>query len=513
MFKTRKINAERTLQPGPKVKQGKRKMMKIAAQSSGSKHAANKAVDQIAEGIRITAEQVMDPDGVFFLPCGTAARVTGTHYRKENVLSPADPTEEFSGVIIQRPSLLEFLKINTLNGSPISVANASLAGRDGVPLIPVEIVLDNFYFPAFEVQDSNGVRVGVSHLQQVERADCWAQSPETGEWIRGFINVVDANCTASTNCTYENLIYHTEGSTSNIACTMYVGQVDANGDFVFYASASSGSGNTGGAFADLAGVAGTGVSYAVKATTDVGGITMQVRSRIQLLDLTNFDPVDYFQQPQTITDAIYTTLRDNSTGLRLSAMSLRCTFEGSDMNNAGLIAVARVPEGTPIPSGTARDVYTWISSLPYDNYTGPVKNGGHVFWIPKTLRDITFKERADPLSHSNLLIMAFIVPGSSAGQITSLSIVSKSTWEWIYDSQSLPQFRAPPGWMFLEALYAVIGQYNPSGENPKHLAKIKEIAKRVMQNPAVRALGQQAMQLAVTTAAKQLPKLIAGVAV
>jgi hypothetical protein len=471
-------------------------------------------IASIEEGVRVTGEQIMDPDCVMFLPCGTAARVTGTHYRREIVVTPDDSTEEFSGVVTLRPNIQEFLKINTVNGTAISVSGATFSGVDfpGSSFSNVPIVLDNWYFPAFNVLDSSGNKIGTSVMRQVERADCWAQDSVSGEWHRGYVSEVKSNCTASSNANYSNLVYGLSGATTAAACTVFVGQIDENGDFVYFASTANAYGTTSGVFADLAGVPGIATTYAIRATTDQEGLEYAVRARIGSIDLTNFDPIDYYLEPQTTDDQIYNTLKLHNTGVRMSAASLLCGFRGSDMNNAGLIGVARVPEGTPVPNGTPRDVYDWIATLPYDNYTGKVEEGGHTFWIPKTLRDIVFKRKTDPLGESNMLIIAFVVPGSTAGQSPSFSIVAKSTWEWIYASQSMPQFRAPPGWAFLEALYAVLGAYNPSGCNPSHMKKIKDIARKIASNPVIKELGHKALQLAVEGGKKALPALIAGMA-
>lgn len=513
---TRKITSQRTVQPGPKVNKGTsqgRKQGKIHERLSTIKSSSYKTKgNQLDEGVRVNAEQLMEPDCVFFLPCGTAQRVTGTHYRREVVVSPVDSAVEFSGVVTLRPTYDEFLKINTVNGSPIAVSGASFAGIDFVGLEGVKVVLDNFYFPAFSVLDSTGNKIGLSTLRQVDDFTKWGQNPSDGSWHRGYVSEVDSLCLTSDNANFSNLVYHQDGVTSNQACTIYVGQIDEAGNFVYSASAASGVGNTTGAFPSLTGTNGIATTYAIKATTDQLGETLQIRARIGSIDLTNFDPVDYLLEPQVGTDKVYSVLKEENTGHRMSAASLLCGFRGSDMNNAGIIGVARVPEGTPIPSGGAKAVYDWISALPYDNYTGPVKNGGHTFWMPKTLTDIKFKKRSDRLEESNMLVIAFVVPGSTAGQITQFSIVAKSTWEWIYASQSMPQFIAPPGWNYLEALYAVLGQYNPSGENPDHMRKIKTIAQKIASNPAVRELASRALQLSVQAAKKALPALIAGVA-
>lgn len=505
------------MQPGPKANKGTtagNKQKKIHERITGSKlNVYGEKGDGIAEGVRVNAEQLMDPDCVFFLPCGTAARVTGTHYRREIVVSPENADEEFSGVITLRPSLNEFLKINTQNGSPIDVTSAVLVGKDFEGVIPkVEIVLDDYYFPCFLVKDSSGNIIGESSLTQVNRLDVHGQDPITGVWRRGYYNSIKSKCGASANCTYQNLIYYENGAPTK-ACTIIVGQVDENADFTFSATTTSSEGNTSGAFDTLLGVDGIATTYAIRATTDMQGVEFQVRARIESLDLTDFDPVDYFLEPQVLSDEIYQTLKEHNTGLRMSAASLLCGFRGSDQANAGLIGVARVPEGTAIPSGSAQDVYNWIATLPYDAYTGPAKQGGHTFWLPKTLRDIMFKKRADTLDSSNFLVIAFIVPPTSAGQVPSFSIVAKSTWEWIYASQSLPQFVAPPGWSYLEALYAVLGRFNPSGENPNHMAKVKKIAREAAKNPALQDLARRALQLGITVAKKTLPALIAGVAV
>lgn len=75
-----------------------------------------------------------------------------------------------------------------------------------------------------------------------------------------------------------------------------------------------------------------------------------------------------------------TNIINTSDAAFVSSQSLLITFEGSSLNNGGQLAIARLPSADIPGEGVSIDQYsTWYSylaSLPYNNYDGPVKDGG-----------------------------------------------------------------------------------------------------------------------------------------
>lgn len=73
------------------------------------------------------------------------------------------------------------------------------------------------------------------------------------------------------------------------------------------------------------------------------------------------------------------------------SQSLLLTAEMSDINNGGMVSIARVPAASPIgldsnysaESISANNWYEWLSSLSFNSYDGPVKDGAYGFYLPE----------------------------------------------------------------------------------------------------------------------------------
>lgn len=81
------------------------------------------------------------------------------------------------------------------------------------------------------------------------------------------------------------------------------------------------------------------------------------------------------------------TIVDSATQAFVLAQSLLITAEMSDLNNGGVLAIARVPGATVVGEGDDEvdfnTWYEWIASLPYNAYDGAVKNGGYCWYLPE----------------------------------------------------------------------------------------------------------------------------------
>jgi len=59
----------------------------------------------------------------------------------------------------------------------------------------------------------------------------------------------------------------------------------------------------------------------------------------------------------------------------------------SDLNNGGVLAIARVPGASVIGAGDDEvdfnTWYDWIASLPYNSHDGAVKKGGYAWYLPE----------------------------------------------------------------------------------------------------------------------------------
>jgi len=81
------------------------------------------------------------------------------------------------------------------------------------------------------------------------------------------------------------------------------------------------------------------------------------------------------------------TLVDSATQAFVLSQSLLITAEMSDLNNGGVLAIARVPGASVIGAGDDEvdfnTWYDWIASLPYNSHDGAVKKGGYAWYLPE----------------------------------------------------------------------------------------------------------------------------------
>lgn len=85
------------------------------------------------------------------------------------------------------------------------------------------------------------------------------------------------------------------------------------------------------------------------------------------------------------------TIAESASQAFVLAQSLLLTAEMSDINNGGMLSVARIPAGSPIGMDSTQNLgsintnnwYEWIASLANNNYDGPVKNGGYAWYLPE----------------------------------------------------------------------------------------------------------------------------------
>lgn len=83
------------------------------------------------------------------------------------------------------------------------------------------------------------------------------------------------------------------------------------------------------------------------------------------------------------------SIKESASQAFVLSQSLLLTAEMSDINNGGMVAIARVPGNNPIgmdginngASIAANNWYEWLSSMPNNNYDGPIKDGAYGFYL------------------------------------------------------------------------------------------------------------------------------------
>lgn len=83
---------------------------------------------------------------------------------------------------------------------------------------------------------------------------------------------------------------------------------------------------------------------------------------------------------------------------RITAMSVLASYSGNMFNNGGVIAAARTQSGfTP-----SSNVYQSLTDLQENSFSGPLKDGAYVWWLPYDLAELEFRDDFDPRDDTNL---------------------------------------------------------------------------------------------------------------
>lgn len=83
------------------------------------------------------------------------------------------------------------------------------------------------------------------------------------------------------------------------------------------------------------------------------------------------------------------TIAESASQAFVLSQSLLLTAEMSDINNGGMLAIARVPAASPIGMDSTQNLssintnnwYEWLASLANNNYDGPVKDGAYSWFL------------------------------------------------------------------------------------------------------------------------------------
>jgi len=169
----------------------------------------------------------------------------------------------------------------------------------------------------------------------------------------------------------------------------------------------------------------------------------------------------------------------------VSAQSLLCTYQGSDLQNGGQISTALVPGDTvlgqkadvvSIPT-TSNPFYSWIASLAKNRYDGPIKEGSYCFLVPQDESDLFYKRVEDSFSQDRpYLVAAFSTTDPEQQNILRIKVVSMiqfTTNNTVYPSFPSPYCRD------IKLLHNLLSIVPTAYSNPLHKAQIKEHLKKI----------------------------------
>jgi hypothetical protein len=100
---------------------------------------------------------------------------------------------------------------------------------------------------------------------------------------------------------------------------------------------------------------------------------------------------------------------DKTSQERTTALSVLCSYAGTDFANGGLITAARLPMGMSLEGAEKGDYFSFIASLPLyaDDY--PLKKGVYCYWMPDSITEFFFtpykRPVSDRLDNASLLVV------------------------------------------------------------------------------------------------------------
>lgn len=168
------------------------------------------------------------------------------------------------------------------------------------------------------------------------------------------------------------------------------------------------------------------------------------------------------------------------------SQSLLLTAEMSDINNGGMLSIARVPGASPIgldsnysaESITSNNWYEWLSSLSYNSYDGPVKDGGYGFYLPEDEVGYFYRPVDNyftaklPYLASEFTVNAGLQDAAIV-RIKICTIVQFTTTASIYDQRPSCHL------MEKELIHHILSLVPPCYSNDGHLDGLKKNLKKV----------------------------------
>lgn len=175
------------------------------------------------------------------------------------------------------------------------------------------------------------------------------------------------------------------------------------------------------------------------------------------------------------------TILDSGEQYMVSAQSCLLTYEGSDLNNAGALAIARIPGDSPVGYkggvATLTSWYQFIASLQRNKYEGATKHGGYAFYLGEDARSYFYRPVEDQGFGPYPYIAAEWTTDSTSPQVVRIkvsTIVQFTTNSNIYDQKPSCYL----GTDYDMILY-IMSNINAAYDNPGHRAKLTAALKKV----------------------------------
>lgn len=181
------------------------------------------------------------------------------------------------------------------------------------------------------------------------------------------------------------------------------------------------------------------------------------------------------------------TIVDSATQAFILAQSLLITAQMSDLNNGGVLAIARVPGGTVVGEGDdevdSSTWYEWIASLPYNAYDGAVKDGGYTWYLPEDETGYFYR----PLDTYFAKELPYLVSEFTASDVTEASIVRIKVATIVQFTTTSSLYDCRPSchiseMAFMHHVLSLIQASYPNGTHKEQLVKaLKKVGGQVVK--------------------------------
>jgi hypothetical protein len=158
-------------------------------------------------------------------------------------------------------------------------------------------------------------------------------------------------------------------------------------------------------------------------------------------------------------------------------MSVWQEYQGSDLNNGGLISALSYGGGTsPFDNGLYD--YPGVSETP-GSYAGPLKTGSYGIWVPVNDYDMLFRRLDDP---SRWQLPYIVSAGTTATptQLQSIRLRIVANHELVSTSQFYNYDFSPVSIAYIEHASRSLRNFPLVMENPLHVQAIKDALKRAL---------------------------------
>jgi len=230
------------------------------------------------------------------------------------------------------------------------------------------------------------------------------------------------------------------------------------------------------------------LSFEVRQAAGTSFIPYEGSVTISFFDPTALDPgvaltnVSQHMTSYSINDSVQ--LIQSAEAYFIASQSLLLTYEGSDLNSNGRLAIARLPQQTTIgqPGGNSGvpkfpSWYDYLASLSRNSYNGRVKTGGYCFYLGQDERSYFYRPVEEVYPPELPYIAAEWSTEKTAPQAVRMQITTVTQ----YTTNSNVYDQRPSSFLgedYCKILH-ILSCINAAYDNPGHRQKLTDALKKV----------------------------------